>query len=282
MQRTSFDALSTALLADMGGERGTGRSADHRSDRDRGDRGERGERGRAPIRRAAGRAFGKSLGKWIGIGVVGALLATVVLPSLLSRLPNPFATETIDRTEPAILQAITDLHRYEAASATLEVVVDIEKDAKYLPDAIRGERRIFLAHGTVGAGVEFADIATTIHVDEATKSVTIAIPHAHLVNTHIDLDRSKMLEHNRGLLDRLGSAMGGAPASDKDLLRIAERKLEAAAQESGVLHQADENTKAMLTQLATGLGYKNVTVVFGDAKFGPPVPGAAVATTNPL
>ena len=82
-----------------------------------------------------------------------------------------------------------------------------------------------------------------------------------------------MLAHKRGILDRLGSTFGGAPASDKAIFRLAERKMAAAARLSTIRATAEANTRAMLTQLITGLGFANVTVTFAD-----PLATATVST----
>ena len=217
----------------------------------------------APIRGA----FGRSLGKWLAIGLV-ALVGFTFAGPIVSRLwkgIDPFASTTVDRTQPALLQAITQMDDYRAATGTFQVVVDVEKDAKWMPAALRGERTVLMAEGNVDAGVDLRLITSSaLVVDQATKSVTITLPHAQLRSAHINLARSKVLERRRGLLDRLGSTFGGAPASDQGIFRLAERKLQAAANASTVRTTAETNTRAMLAGLVTGLGFSHVQVVFAD------------------
>ncbi len=71
--------------------------------------------------------------------------------SLLPGLRDFFGTETHDRSGPALLKSIQDMSRYDAASGNFQVVVDLEKDAKYLPDALRGTRTLYVGAGTVDA-----------------------------------------------------------------------------------------------------------------------------------
>ena len=52
------------------------------------------------------------------------------LSDLLPDWGNPFRTEEVDRTGPAVLKALEDLHEYRAATGSYQVMVDIEKDAK--------------------------------------------------------------------------------------------------------------------------------------------------------
>ena len=228
---------------------------------------------RAPLRTALGR----SLGKWLALGVVGVVLLIASGPLFalfLSRF-NPLATTTVDRSGSALLTAISDMHTYQAASGEFQVVVDIEKDAKWLPSAVRGERVVLLAQGSVDAGVDLGSIGPrSISVDATTKAVSITIPHAKFGKAHLDLSASKIVRHDRGLLDRIGSTFGDAPQTDNKAFSLAESKLQHAASTSKLLSRAEENTAKMLRQLITALGHPNVTVQFSDAPVpaGPPAP----------
>jgi hypothetical protein len=214
----------------------------------------------APLRRAAGRSFGK----WSAIGLVAlagiaALIASGAL--LWSRL-DLFGERTVDRTGPTLLAAVQDLHTYEAASGRFQVLVDIEKDAKWMPSVIRGERTLLSAEGTVTAGVDFASLAEgNIAVDPATGVTKLTLPHATLSAPHLDLATSRVVARKRGALDRIGAALGDAP-SDIDVYRIAEGKIAAAARGSDLVAKAEANTEAMLRALANGLGHTDVKVVF--------------------
>jgi Protein of unknown function (DUF4230) len=227
---------------------------------------------RTPIRTAIGR----SIGRWLVLGALGLGLV-LVGGSLLSRLAdfNPLATKTVDRSEPALLSAINDMHTYQAASGEFQVVVDIEKDAKWLPSAIRGERVVLLAQGSVDAGVDLGSLGPrSIATDATTGAITITLPHATLGQAHVDLNASTIVRHDRGLFDRLGSTFGDASQTDNAAYVLAEAKLHKAAVDSKLLAKAETNTADMLRQLATGLGHAAVTVRFNDAPVlaGPPAP----------
>jgi hypothetical protein len=228
---------------------------------------------RAPIRTALGRSFGK----WLALGAMGLalLVAGGPLLSMLANRFNPLATKTVDRSGPALLTAITDMHTYQAASGEFQVVVDLEKDAKWIPSALRGERVVLLAQGSVDAGVDLGSIGPrSIATDATTGAVTITIPHATLGKAHVDLQASKIVRHDRGLFDRIGSTFGDASQTDNTAFVLAEAKLQSAAVDSKLQANAETNTANMLRQLIIGLGHTQVTVQFTDNPVlaGPPAP----------
>jgi Protein of unknown function (DUF4230) len=218
---------------------------------------------RAPIRTAIGR----SIGNWLVLGALGLglLFVSGSLLSLLTNRFNPLATRTVDRSGPALLTAISDMHTYQAATGDFQVVVDVEKDAKWLPSAIRGERVVLLAQGSVDAGVDLGAIGPrSISIDPTTDAVTITIPHATLGTAHLDLKASTIVRHDRGLFDRIGSTFGDTSQTDQATYVLAEAKLHKAALDSELLTKAETNTANMLRQLITGLGHTQVTVHFND------------------
>lgn len=191
----------------------------------------------------------------IGVG----LLLAVAVPSL-----NPFRSETIDRSGPAVLRSIERLSEYRAATANLEVVVDIEEDAKLLPGFIKGEKTLLVAAGRVDAKVDFSRLrGSALKVSEDRKEVEIVLPAPTLAEPQLDLERTRVFDRERGLFDRIESVFEDSPTSDRELLLLAEQKLAAAARaDGGVLTAAEENTRQMLTGLLRGLGFERVTVGF--------------------
>lgn len=190
------------------------------------------------------------------------------LVGLLPQLHNPFSERAVDRSQPAILQSIQDLSRYEAAAGNFQVVIDLEKDARFLPAVIRGERTLFVAAGTVGVYVDFSTIGEdAVQVSADRRSATITLPAPALDKTNLDSNRSYVFAQQRGILDRIGSLFSGNPGDQQDLYVLAEQKIQAAAKESGLVDRAEKNTRAMLVGLLNSLGFTSVTV-----NFAPPQP----------
>ncbi|MGW7195012.1 DUF4230 domain-containing protein [Streptomyces chryseus] len=200
------------------------------------------------------------------LGVVGAVLCA---GRWLRRLPgfdDFFGEETHDRSGPALLKSIQDMSRYEAASGNFQVVVDLEKDAKYLPDAVRGTRTLFVGAGTVGAYVDLGKVGEgQVTVNEDRTAATLRLPHARLGEPALDPDRSYAVSKERGLLDRLGDLFSDNPADERAVNRLAARHIGEAAEESELTARAEKNTTSMLQGLLRSLGFKDVTVHYGDA-----------------
>lgn len=183
--------------------------------------------------------------------------------SVLPGLKDLFGTETNDRSGPALLQSIQDMSRYDAASGNFQIVVDLEKDAKFLPDAIRGTRTLYVGAGTVDAYVDLGKVgADDVTVNDDRTSATLRLPHAALGEPSLDPDRSYAVSKQRGLLDRLGDLFSDNPNSEQAVQKLAVRHIGDAAKESGLTRRAETNTTDMLEGLLHSLGFKEVKVTY--------------------
>ena len=105
-------------------------------------------------------------------GIAAAIAAVLVLVLVLSavhllpQLRNPFAETTTVRSQPVILKSITSLSRYEAASGSFEVVVDLTKRTSLIPSFLEGSETLFIGQGTDIAVVDFLRAQEPGHHDE--------------------------------------------------------------------------------------------------------------------
>ncbi|AQS66105.1 DUF4230 domain-containing protein [Streptomyces pactum] len=184
--------------------------------------------------------------------------------SLVPGLKDLFGTETQDRSGPALLKSVQDISRYEAASGNFQVVVDLEKDAKLLPDAIRGTRTLYVGAGTVDAFVDLGRVdEADVRVDGDRTSATLRLPHAALGEPALDPERSYAVSKQRGLLDRLGDLFSDNPNGEQAVQKLAARHIADAAKDSELKERAENNTTAMLRGLLHSLGFEEVRVVYG-------------------
>ncbi|MEU9779710.1 DUF4230 domain-containing protein [Streptomyces phaeochromogenes] len=185
--------------------------------------------------------------------------------SLLPGLRDVFREETHDRTGPTLLKSIQDMSRYDAASGNFQVVVDLEKDTKYLPDAVRGTRTLYVGAGTVDAYVDLGKIRDEdVKVNKDRTSATLRLPHAALGKPALDPDQSYAVSKQRGLLDRLGDVFSDNPNDERAVQRLAARHIGDAAKKTELTARAEENTTGMLKGLLGSLGFKEVRVTYGS------------------
>lgn len=198
-----------------------------------------------------------------GLVLLAVLAGAGKLGGLLPSLPNPFGTKTVDRTQPALLKSLEDLSKYQAATANLQVIVDTEKDARFLPAMIKGERTVFVAAGSADATVDFSTLdERSIQVSEDRRSATIVLPEPVVSEAVVDPAQSRVATRSRGLLDRVGSVFSDSPTSDRPLYLAAQAKMGQAAAESDLRKRAETNTSHMLEGMLRGLGFTSVTVRF--------------------
>ena len=199
------------------------------------------------------------LALWVAFGGLGGCF-----PSF----NNPFREETVDRSSPVVLKSIENLRRFQAATGHYEVIVDLEKDTRYVPSAIRGERVLFVAVGDVEAGVDFTDLKDdAVRVSDNRRTVHLRLPHAEFFRARVDPERSYVYDRDRGLIDRVASIFQDSPTSEQELYVLAQAKLLDAAEESpDLLARAERNTRLMLVGLLEALGFTSVTIEFVDVE----------------
>lgn len=200
------------------------------------------------------------------IGGVALLLALFVLVGRFSLIPGLgglFGEDTRDRSGPALLKSIQDMHRYEGAVGNFQVVVDLEKDTAFLPDAIRGTRTLYVGAGAVSGYVELGGLGEqSVKVNADRTEATVRLPHATLGPAALDPNRSYAVSKQRGLLDRLGDFFSDNPAGEQAVQRLAVQHITEAARDSGLAARAEQNTTAMLEGLLRSLGFHKVTVSY--------------------
>jgi hypothetical protein len=115
-------------------------------------------RGPLMARIFGGSLLGRLAGLATAVAAVIALLIVLAAVHLLPQLRNPFATTTTQRSGPVLLKSITALSRYEAASGTFQVVIELSSHTAFIPSFIAGTDTLFIGQGTEIAYVNFAGL----------------------------------------------------------------------------------------------------------------------------
>lgn len=217
----------------------------------------------------------RTLGPWVlgaAAVVVAGGAAAVVAALLLSMTSlNPFATSRTERNDAVVLAKLADLSKYEAATARFQTTVEQQDRARAVPEWISGERVVLQAEGDVEASVDLSRLASTLQLSEDGTSATAHLPAPALSTPRLDPATTRVIAHDRGVLDRVGDAVSGNPFDDSELEQRAQDKLADAAAQSELEDRAKANTEAFVRDTLKAAGVDQVTVVFDQA----PAPAAA-------
>jgi hypothetical protein len=204
---------------------------------------------------------------WLAVAA-GAVVAVAVLVialaavHLLPQLRNPFAEKTTVTSQPVLLKSITALSRYEAASGTFQVVVDLSQHS-LLPSFLQGSETLFIGQGSDIAFVNFSQLkGNAIQVSPNRAAVTVTLPPAQLEPAVLNVRQSYVYAQQQGLLNRIGNFFGGNPNSQQQVYIAAQQRIDTAARRSPLRAEAERNTRAMLNGMLSSLGFRRITVNF--------------------
>ena len=207
--------------------------------------------------------LGKVVTAAVGLAAVAVLLVALSAVHLLPQLRNPFAEKTTITSQPVLLKSITQLSRYEAASGSFQVVVDLSQHS-LLPSFLQGSETLFIGQGTDIAFVNFGQLkGPAVQVSANRTAVTVKLPHAELEPAVLNVRQSYVYAQQQGLLNRIGDFFGGNPNSQQQVYIAAQQKIQTAARHSQLLAEAERNTRGMLNGMLGSLGFKRITVTFG-------------------
>ncbi|MDZ4159300.1 MAG: DUF4230 domain-containing protein [Anaerolineaceae bacterium] len=176
------------------------------------------------------------------------------LRTQVAQLLNP--TPTIIPDPVTILNEIRSLARLETIQYTVEKVITAElghKDLRFL----FGERLLFVAHGSVIAGVDLSRM-TIEDLSMEGGTLYVSLPEPEVFIATLDNQRSYVYDRDTGLLKRadLNLETQARMAAEEEILN--------AALEDGILEKARLNAEQYLERLFNRLGYQRV--IFREAK----------------
>ncbi|MBR7832200.1 DUF4230 domain-containing protein [Actinospica durhamensis] len=193
----------------------------------------------------------------VGLVLVGSAI------HLLPQLRNPFSETTTERSGPVLLQSIVQLSKYEAASGTFQVVVDISSGGSILPSFLEGSDTLFIGVGTENSYVDFSKLkGQNVQVSADRLTAALTLPKAQLEAAQLNVQQSYVFAQQQGLFTRVNSFLSGNPNSQQAVYELAQKQIEGAAAKSQLVADAEKNTTAMLTSLLESLGFKNVSVKY--------------------
>lgn len=194
----------------------------------------------------------------VAILFVALLIATTAF--FLGRQREPEVEPITVRPTPSVVVAVQNLARLETAAFHMERVIDIKDRQETLFGLIEAEDAVLLvAAGDVTAGVDLSKVTqVNVVTDEQGRSVRIELPPPEILITRIDNARTFVHTRRTDALAKRNENLETRARQE------AERSLRDAAIEGGILNLARKNAQQVIETLVRSLGYREVTIVWGD------------------
>ena len=215
------------------------------------------ESGTSPANRSAPRISGL-LGVFLGILLTIGLIGGAVWLSTgvgLLRLLGMFRTgqTSINVSQPTVVRQIQQLQRLETVTYTMDKIISGEHDNPYLPQFLAGDKLLLVVHGEVIGGIDLSKLQTT-DVAIHGRDITVHLPPSEIFSTRLDNEKTRVFSRDTGLFT------SPDPNLESQVREEAERELQQASLQDGILKTADQNAQATIASLLKGLGFTNVTL----------------------
>nr|BFF17557.1 hypothetical protein GCM10025730_10780 [Promicromonospora thailandica] len=123
---------------------------------------------------------------------------------------------------------------------------------------------VLVVNGSVDAYVDFTDLdEDAIEISDDGTTVTVTLPEPELAEPRIDLDASRALTEDRGLVDRVGDLFESDTDARQEALAVAQDQISDAAAGSDLAGRARANTTSTLEAMLSASGFDKVVVEFG-------------------
>jgi hypothetical protein len=155
--------------------------------------------------------------------------------------------------QPTVVRQIQQLQRLETVSYTMDKIISGEHENPYLPQFLAGDRILLVVHGEVIGGVDLAKLQPSDVVIEG-QNIRIALPKAEIFSTRIDNTKTRVYSRDTGLFS------SPDPNLESEVREEAERQLQQAALQDGILKAADQNAHSTIQGMIKGLGFKQVDI----------------------
>ena len=198
--------------------------------------------------------LGTFLGAVLTVVLVGALVPLASGLGLLHLIGMLRGGRTlINVDQPTVVRQIQQLQRLETVSYTMDKIISGEHANAYLPKFLAGDRLLLVVHGEVVAGINLAGVQPGDVLIRGQK-VSIHLPAAEVFSTRIDNARTKVYSRDTGLFS------SPDPNLESEVREEAERQLQQAALQDGILKTAADNARSTISGMLKGFGFREVDI----------------------
>lgn len=173
------------------------------------------------------------------------------LATQMAQILHP--TPTILPDPVSVIYDVRALARLETIQYSVEKVVTADSGQQELA-ILFGDRLIFVAHGTVIAGIDLAELNEDDLWLEG-DTLFVRLPEPSIFVATLDNDKSYVYDRDTGLFTK------GNVDLETLARQAAEDEIEKAALEDGILDQAQTNAEYYLSRLFQTLGYPRVIFI---------------------
>jgi Protein of unknown function (DUF4230) len=217
------------------------------------------------------RAWGNHLGNFLktlsmlttgGTIAIGLLIAAGMWQTgnqflgKLSALFNAPQPEAQVDVRSMVVQQIRNASELTTAIFTMETVVPASRDRTVGGYVIGKTTLLYIAYGEVRAGVDLSELKPE-DVQVNGDTTVLRLPPPRILDSKIDVGRSKVYDYDRGFL-------GLGPDAAPELQDLAQRqtldKIVASACANGILQSASDRAQLTVSQLLTTAGYTKLVV----------------------
>jgi len=194
------------------------------------------------------------LGAVLTIVLVGALVSLSTglgLLHLMSILRGGRTQINVD--QPTVVRQIQQLQRLETVSYTMDKIISGEHANAYLPKFLVGDRLLLVVHGEAVGGINLAGLQPGEVLIQGQK-VLSHLPAAEVFSTRIDNARTKVYSRDTGLFS------SPDPNLESAVRQEAERQLQQAALQDGILKTAADNARSTISGMLKGFGFHEVDI----------------------
>lgn len=196
------------------------------------------------------------LAAFLGVVLTLAFAAAVVWLSTGIGLMHLFNSLRGGRTlinvdQPTVVHQIQQLQRLETVSYTMDKIISGEHENEYLPKFLAGDRLLLVVHGEVVGGINLVGLQPG-DVSLQGQKVSIHLPPAEILSTRIDNAKTRVYSRDTGLFT------SPDPNLESEVREEAERQLQQAALQDGILKLAAENARSAISGMLKGSGFREV------------------------